>query len=319
MRFVAWDIETNKLAPEDWNENTLKRKRDSDHAMDKEALMNITVAATKRILPDGTEEALVWTTPSEKSSLTCPVPQKVYSALNTDGGEGSDSEEDRDDELLCAPYMAPGDVKAMVEYLEQCVDEGYTISTYNGLSFDFRVTHDILVFCGNNEATERAQHDYLEAARDLKELASSDNHFDIAFSFFAHKGFMISLSKASLATLGPDFQKYEIKGADAPELFTKSARWQNTVIKYCAQDVNMQWALQQKLLETKLLKWITKNENTATWVVPTAEGEQEEEDEDILKLGVKHSMTLPEPDVSWMKRYNMEPWPRQKFTGWLLN
>lgn len=355
--FVAFDLETDALAPEEWNSarGNLKRKRDAegdgsplrcDLAM-LQPTLNITCAATRRVLADGTEEALVWTTPTPESGMTCPLTESEYSKLETHTAEEAQmgiveaSEESGGAPrlLLCEPYMKPEHVRAMMLYLERCVHEdGCVISTYNGLSFDFHVVHEILEAAGRRciaSATsavqaEQAAEEYMALAERVKSLAQSEHHFDIAFSFFAQKGFMISLSKACEGSVGPECKKFEISGADAPALFTKSRLWQNTVLKYCAQDVNLQVALQKRLYETHELKWVTKKGGVASWRVPTKKihVDVDEEDEDgkcekavqmvkALNLGVQYAMTRPEPDTSWMEKYDMVPWARSKFTGWL--
>ena len=359
MRFVAFDLETDALAPEEWNsaQGHLKRKRDAaedgplrcDLAMMQPAL-NITCAATRRVLSDGTEEALLWTTPTPESGMACPLTEGEYSKLETHTAEGasngfveaSEESDSASKSLLCEPCMKPGDVRAMALYLERCVHEdGCVISTYNGLSFDFHVVHDILEAAGRRyiaSATsavqaEQAAEEYMQLAERIKLLAQSQHHFDIAFSFFAHRGFMVSLSKACKGSVGDGCKKFEISGADAPSLFTKSRMWQSTVLKYCAQDVCLQTALQKRLCETGVLKWVTKKGGVASWRVPTKNvrvdvgGDDEDEDEcervvqmvKTLNLGVEHSMKQPEPDVSWMEKFDMVPWKRSKFVGWLEN
>jgi len=104
------------------------------------------------------------------------------------------------------------DVRAMALYLEGCVhNNGCVVSTYNGLSFDFRVVHDILEATGRRriamansvDEAEMAGKQYMTLAARIKSLAQSKHHFDIAFSFFAHRGFMVSLSKACEGSVGP--------------------------------------------------------------------------------------------------------------------
>ena len=363
MRFVAFDLETDALAPEQWNsaQGHLKRKRDTedgplrcDLAMTQPTL-NITCAATRRVLSDGTEEALLWTTPTAESGMVCPLTESEYSKLETHTAEEASegfieaSEEDSSctrKPLLCEPCMRPEDVRAMALYLERCVcEDGCVISTFNGLSFDFRVVHEILEAAGRRciatsssaDEAEQAAEEFMGLAERIKCLAQSEHHFDIAFSFFAHRGFMVSLSKACEGSVGKDCKKFEISGANAPALFTKSCLWQNTVLRYCAQDVNLQAALQKRLYETHELKWITKNGGVSSWRVPTKKvhvdadkevGEEEEGNSQrkrdaktikVLNLGVHYSITRPEPDTSWMEKYEMVPWKRSKFTAWLTS
>ena len=375
MQFVAWDIETDKLAPEEWNDSyqdSLKRKREGVEEVVTAAAtaakaakavsergevlrcdaavatasgappLNITVAATRCTRPDGSEEALIWATPTEESGLTCPIPEHVYSALKTrtvKGKEGKEAQEevhkeDRGDDadkevadgggsLLCEAHMRPEDVRKMALYLEDCVKgRECVISTYNAVGFDFRVVHGILeaegrrriAKAGAPHEAEDAASQYMELASRMRALAQSEHHFDIAFSFFAHRGFMVSLAKVSEATLGPGFEKFEISGADAPALFTKDRLWQNTVLKYCAQDVTLQAELHKKLVDTREFKWVTKKGGVSKWKVPTVGSGP---DQLALNLGVRHSMVQPEPNVSWMEQYGMTPWPRSKFMGWL--
>ena len=362
MNFVAWDIETDSLAPDEWDkpQGHLKRKRDEADGpklrceLAMKPTLNITCAATRRVLADGTEEALIWTTPTKQSGMTCPLTESEYSELETHSAEEAEDGvfeasmkgDGASKPLLCEPYMDSNDVKAMALYLENCVHkERCVISTFNGLSFDFRVVHEILEAAGRRHIAtatsavqaEQAAEEFMALADRVKSLAQSEHHFDIAFSFFAQKGFMISLSKACQATVGPGCKKFEISGADAPTLFTKSHLWQSTVLKYCAQDVCLQTALQKQLYQTGELKWVTKKGGVALWRVPTKqihvdadEVDEEEDDDDDdecdkivrmvknLNLGVKYSMMQPEPDVRWMKKFSMVPWARSKFTAWLV-
>ena len=242
---MAWDIETDGMAPPEWDAEKEKEEEASPPSSpsSKRAklgpMLNVTVAATRRTLPDGTEEALVWASPTAESGLTCPVPEEGYSALSTEEKEEEEKEEEKENEkaaslLLFQPHMTTDDVAAMATYLLRCCrDEGCVVSTYNGLGFDFRVVYEILR-CRSSSGGGGGECEDL--AESFKALAASSRHFDIAFSFFAHRGFMVSLAKAAEATVGPSLKKYEISGADAPSKFVESRRWQNVVVKYCVQE-----------------------------------------------------------------------------------
>jgi len=321
--FVAWDIETDCMAPPEWDaekEDEASPSSPSSKRAKLGPMLNVTVAATRRTLPDGTEEALVWASPTAESGLNCPVPEEVYSALSTEEEE----KEEAASALLFQPRMTTDDVAAMATYLLRCCrDEGCAVSTYNGLGFDFRVVYEILRCRSSDECEEDKEEDLADS---FKALAASSRHFDIAFSFFAHRGFMVSLAKATEATVGPSLKKYEISGADAPAKFMESRRWQNVVVKYCAQDVRMQAALQRRLAETGELRWVTKKGTVSSWRVPSVRmskaKKKKSKDEDdgpasLLNLGVAHSRTVPMPDVEWMAKFDMKPWKRSKFEAWL--
>jgi len=110
--------------------------------------------------------------------------------------------------------------------------------------------------------------------------------------------------------------------------------------------VNLQTALQRRIFETHEFKWVTKKGGISCWKAPTktvyvnaadagtVEGDVDNDDDEdndnddgkcekvvqmvkALNLGVEYSMTRPEPDTSWMEKFDMVPWKRSKFTGWL--
>ena len=137
--FVAWDIETDGMAPPEWDAE--KKEEEEASPSSKRAklgpMLNVTVAATRRTLPDGTEEALVWASPTAESGLTCPVPEEVYSALSTEEEEEEEKKR-RTRRCCCSSHMTTDDV-AWRHLLRCCRDEG-RLSTYNGLGFDPRGT-----------------------------------------------------------------------------------------------------------------------------------------------------------------------------------
>ena len=149
------------------------------------------------------------------------------------------------------------DVAEMMTYvLEQVNEMGYILSTFNGLGFDLRVVHDVLKKGG-----------YDELAKDVSQLAMSDDHFDNMYQFFCVKGFAVSL-KAILASEFGDSVKKECKldngeaeefgGAQAAIAWMEPGDAQYKVATYCAQDVVVQLKVHQQWREKKKITWITK-------------------------------------------------------------
>ena len=177
-----------------------------------------------------------------------------------------------------APRMTPADLGQMIDFLMEQMAAGYTVLTHNGLGFDF----DILA-----EETGRLA--------DCSAIAM--NHVDTMFHFFCHKGFAVSL-KAVAQALGIAKTEEE-GGAIAPVLWDRGEH--ERVLRYVANDCQMALEIAVVSERQGRLKWVTKKGVTS---------------ELHLKGGwmtVKDAMRLDLPDTSWLEN----PWPREKFTGWV--
>ena len=174
--------------------------------------------------------------------------------------------------------MVPEQCRKLVGYLLEMNQQGYTIVTYNGASFDFRVL-----------AQESG------AWETCKKLAL--DHIDLMFHFFCERGFAVGLNAVARGMGTPTKSGH---GADAPRMWAAGQR--QAVLDYVAQDVRVLMNVFQAVRKIGYVKWISKSDKLCTWM-PSSK----------RLLTVKEAMMLPEPDTSWMTNH----WGRQKFIGWL--
>ena len=177
--------------------------------------------------------------------------------------------------------MTPAEVREVVDRLEEMVAQGYVITTWNGLAFDF----DILA--------EEAEPD---VAQRIARLATSDNHVDLMFHFVCAKGFRVALAKACEG-MEIEGKTDGVSGARAPELWAAGER--DKVLEYVAQDARIQRLLAEAVDAKGKLWWVKKNGQLASAVL----GEPR---------SVPRALLLPEPDTSWMDN----PPERKWFTWW---
>lgn len=175
--------------------------------------------------------------------------------------------------------MTKSDAVDLVDYLSNATREGFTILTWNGLSFDFDV---LSIESGlKEECAELALH-----------------HVDMMFHIFCVKGFAVGLDNATKA-MKTNRKTEGVHGDMAPQMW-RDGKFKE-VIEYVGQDVRATLDLGQTCELEKVLRWITKRNTTG--YMPLQQG----------WLTVEEALKLPEPDTSWMT----EPWPRSKFTSWL--
>jgi hypothetical protein len=168
--------------------------------------------------------------------------------------------------------------QALVGYLQDQVQDGHTIVTWNGAGFDFRVL-------------ARAS-GMLDACVDL-----AWGHVDMMFWLHCQKGFSVGLSSAAQA-IGTA-KTAGLSGKDAPRLWAAGEYEQ--VKQYVAQDVRATAAVYESAVRSRVLRWINTRGRTSR-----ADGQL---------ASVREAYDLPLPDTSWMRR---APWPREKFVGWML-
>jgi len=174
--------------------------------------------------------------------------------------------------------MSREETAALVRYLCEQVERGYTIVTWNGLGFDF----DVLA----EESGLREE---------CKRLALA--HVDMMFHVFCKLGYGVGLDAAARG-MGIAGKLGGMKGADAPVLWTEGKR--EEVLRYVGQDVRTTLALARVCESRGELRWVARSGRLRT--MPLPEG----------WLAVREALGLPLPDTSWMD----EPWPRERFTGW---
>jgi hypothetical protein len=178
----------------------------------------------------------------------------------------------------------PGDrmnrteVGELVSYLQTQVSAGYTILTWNGLSFDF----DIL-------AEE-------SGLLDVCTMLAND-HADMMFHLFCLKGYPLALDTAARG-MGLPGKTPGMTGDLAPRYWQEGKRQE--VLDYVAQDVRTTLDLAIKTEKLGQLNWISKTGKPQ--FVKLSEGWYK----------VKDALRLPEPDVTWMKN----PMKRSGFTKW---
>ncbi len=177
----------------------------------------------------------------------------------------------------------------LVEALSDAVEHGFTIVSWNGLGFDFRLL-----------ALETGL-----VAR-CSELAW--NSIDMMFQVVCVNGYMLALDKA-LAGMGlqskihavrmNDGREAPISGREAPRLW-QAGEYQ-AVMEYCAGDVRQTLALARECDQRRRLSWTSQRGKPARMNLPNG------------WLTVRQCLALPEPDTSWMR----EPVTRKRFTSWL--
>lgn len=166
----------------------------------------------------------------------------------------------------------------IVRKLESLVEDGYMITGFNSLGFDFLVLG-------------------MESGllNECKTLAL--NHLDLFFQLFAQLGYAPGLDKLARG-LGLGAKTEGVNGAKAPQMWL-GGRYQE-VIDYCVQDVRLTVLLAEEMQRLGYVKWTSSSGKSTGTRIPGL-------------LTVAEAMKLPEPDVSWMTN----AWERSKFTGWL--
>jgi hypothetical protein len=181
-------------------------------------------------------------------------------------------------ELNIAPRMAKYEVCQLVDYLAAQVADGYTILTWNGLSFDF----DVL-------AEESGMH------AECAELAM--NHVDMMYHVFCIRGHYLGLDKVAKG-LGLPGKTAGMDGAQAPQMWADGKFAE--VLEYVAQDVRTTMAVALEAERIGGVQWVSATGRT-----------------NVIDLDrwmpVNEALTLPHPDTSWMKN----PVSREKFTAWM--
>jgi hypothetical protein len=177
----------------------------------------------------------------------------------------------------------------LVEALSDAVRHGFTIVTWNGLGFDFRLL-----------ALETG------LVASCSELAR--NSIDMMFQVVCVNGYMLSLDRA-LAGMGlqskihairmNDGREAPIGGREAPRLW--QAGEYRAVMEYCAGDVRQTLALARECERRSRLSWTSRRGKPARMNLEKG------------WLTVRQCLALPEPDTSWMS----DPVTRRRFASWL--
>lgn len=188
------------------------------------------------------------------------------------------------------PYMKPFEVGIMIGELVKLTHKGYSILTWNGLSFDFKVL--------------AAQSKFFDVVQML-----AFQHYDIMFQVLCIKGFPIGLDKACIGA-GIPGKKHEVvlksgevltamEGKRAPELW--AAGEYKAVLEYLHDDVSQLWELAKAIEYQKAISWISGSGRKNLFSVPKL-------------LTVKECLAIPLPDTSWMS----ESITRESMYDWML-
>lgn len=177
----------------------------------------------------------------------------------------------------------------MVGDLQRIVNDGYTLLTWNGCSFDFGVL-----------AYET------EMWKECAELAM--NHIDMMLIVAFSKGHYLSLEKAltgaklggkvKSAVLSDGTSLNDMSGEKAPALWAKGEY--EVVLNYLRGDVTQALKLAHFIQNERIIRWTS---NTGKFQSLSVE----------KLLRVKDCFDISEPDTSWMKN----PPSREQFISWM--
>ncbi len=198
---------------------------------------------------------------------------------------------DKDDVTVWhgVPQLSPDECQSIVHKLRALVDEGYTILTWNGCSFDFFVL-----------GQESGLLDECSA------LALT--HVDLMMYVTFSKGFYLGLDKAlqgaglvgkaKSVTLTDGTVVTDMGGAKVPQMWADGQH--DAVLTYLRADVVKLIELARALETSRAMRWVSNSGRPQSVPVPRF-------------LTVRECLRLPEPDTSWMDN----PPKRADFTSWM--
>ena len=173
----------------------------------------------------------------------------------------------------------------LIEYAKA----GYTIITWNGTSFDFRVLSEVS-----------------GAVRECAELAM--NHVDMMLLVTFQKGYYLGLDtalrgmglpeKVHAVTLKDGTVLEDFRGKMVPKLW--AAGEYEAVLKYLKGDIEQPLELAQKIIDEKAIRWMSGKGNPMKCHVREF-------------WAVKDLFKLPKPNTSWMT----DPPTREMFVRWM--
>lgn len=186
------------------------------------------------------------------------------------------------------PQLSKDQCRKLVQTLMEYVSSGYTLLTWNGCNFDFRVLAQesgMISECGR--------------------LAL--NHVDLMLMVTFTKGWLLGLDKA-LSGAGisgkvkevrlSNGESVAIRGALVPGLWAK--REFEAVLTYLGTDVTQTLKLGKTIQTTHTIRWVSSAGKPQSVSVPRL-------------LTVKECFGLPLPDTSWMTK----PPKRETFVDWI--
>ena len=178
-----------------------------------------------------------------------------------------------------APRLSRGEAASLVADLVARVRDGYTLLTWNGLSFDFNIL---------------AEESGLPEECGRLALA----HVDMMFHVVCALGHRLGLQKAAEG-LGLPGKEPGRSGADAPVLWAEGRH--EEVLRYNVRDARTVLDVARASEERGALLWTTRRGTLGRMPLPQG------------WLDVRAARGLPAPDTSWMS----DPIRRERFTDWI--
>lgn len=187
----------------------------------------------------------------------------------------------------------------LLDQLSELHKAGYTITTWNGVGFDFKVLHGML-----------KGHPSLQKA--VVHLAKQ--HVDLMYFIFCCMGYPCSQKNALAGTnlqgkvsvvVLKDGSTTEISGAQAPMLW--DAGETAAVLEYLRGDVTTLLELAKAWRRKGVASWLTSKGSKKILEMTINDGQE-------VPLTVEYCSSLPLPDTSWMTN----PKSRRDMVGWMM-
>lgn len=187
-----------------------------------------------------------------------------------------------------SPQLPRDEAQTLVRRLQDLVQQGYTLVTWNGCGFDFPVLADesgLVAECG--------------------ELALA--HVDLMLLVTFNKGWFLSLDKALKGAglqgkvAGVTLRDGTVLtgvGPQAPALWARGET--EVVLRYLQQDVEQTVKLAETALAKRSIRWTSERGTPQSVTVNKL-------------LSVRDCFRLPKPDTSWMA----SPPSRAQFVSWI--
>ncbi len=193
-------------------------------------------------------------------------------------------------------WHSPGRLKRdkcveLVHDLQEIVDQGYSLLSWNGAGFDFHVLaleSGLFEECGKLAA----------------------HHIDMMLLVTFQKGWYLGLEKAlkgaglkgklKYVKLSDGTELTDMKGSKAPRLWAEGEY--KAVLEYLREDVIQPIKLAEDIQRTGSIRWTSNSGNPQLVKI------------ERLRTVIE-CFEIPEPDVSWMKN----PPTREQFVSWIPN
>jgi hypothetical protein len=178
-----------------------------------------------------------------------------------------------------AAQMSRVEVRSLLGDLSAWVADGYTLLSWNGLSFDFNILAE-------------------ESGMPEECAVLALGHVDMMFHVVCRLGYPVALGKAAEG-LGIPGKAGGLSGRDAPVMWAQG-RYQD-VLQYNAQDARLSLRVAEEAERRRAFIWITRRGGKGQ--MPLEQG----------WCSIRQALEMPLPDTSWMSN----PPDREGFTSWL--